>query len=428
MKSRRGFLAAGAGLAGSAVTAFSAGGVTTAALPLLRESSTGPTLLPSMKITRIDTTYWKHAEDAPWFPNWVWVRVQTESGHVGIGETYPRNEAEAAIVHATVAPLLLGRDAGDIDRIWADLYRTFDFQITGGTEMRVMSAINLALWDLLGKVLGVPVYRLLGGKSNPKIRVYNTCFGLRYDFTKEPEKIMREVMDRYGVKAIKIWPFDPAAQRNQHEYVTHADIEEGLAPVRKLRDAFGSDIEIMMEFHGGWNLTSAIRIAKALEPYQPAWLEDMLLPDNFAQYRQLAEATSLPLTLSERIAGLMRFHDMLEARVARFVMLDVTWCGGLSEARKIAALAEAYQLPLAPHTAGGPLLFYASTHLSTVATNLWIMESVQRYYESDWPKMIQNPIVPEAGFVRVPELPGFGMDIKPEVWRHPTAISRTSGA
>ena len=181
-----------------------------------------------------------------------------------------------------------------------------------------------------------------------------------------------------------------------------------------------------MEFHGGWNLTSAIRIARALEPYQPAWLEDMLLPDNYPQYRQLAEATSLPLTLSERIAGLMRFHEMLEARVAKFVMFDVTWCGGLGEARKIASLAEAFQLPIAPHTAGGPLLFYASTHLATAATNLWIMESVQRYYEADWPKMIRNPIVPEDGFVRAPELPGFGLEIKPDVWGHPAAITRTS--
>src|SRR6266566_4408548 len=174
---------------------------------------------------------------APWLPNWTWIRVHSESGHVGIGESYPRNESEAAVVHSTVAPFLLGRDGGDIDRIWADLYRTFDFQVTGGTEMRVLSAINLALWDLLGKALGVPVYRLIGGKSNPKIRVYNTCFGLRYDFNKEPEKIMREVLDRYGVKSIKIWPFDEAARRNQHQYVTHADIDEGLAPVRKLRAA-----------------------------------------------------------------------------------------------------------------------------------------------------------------------------------------------
>ena len=185
--------------------------------------------------------------------------------------------------------------------------------------------------------------------------------------------------------------------------------KQALFPVRKLRDTFGSAIEILIEFHSNWNLTSAIRIAKALEPYKPMWLEDMLPPGNFTQYRQLAEATSLPLTISERIAGRMQFQQMLEARAAKFVMFDLDWCGGLSEGRKIATMAEAYQLPVAPHTAAGPLLFYASTHLSTASTNLWIQESVQRYYEADWPQMLENPMVPKNGAVQVPELPGFGM-------------------
>ena len=153
-----------------------------------------------MKITRVDTTYWRPDAQAPWKPNWVWVRVYTDSGLVGLGETYPRNEAEATLVHSSVASVLLGRDPRDIERIWADLYRMFDVQVTGGTEMRVLSAIDLALWDMLGKSLNVPVYRLLGGKSNPEIRLYNTCFGLRYDFIKEPERIMRELIDRYGIK------------------------------------------------------------------------------------------------------------------------------------------------------------------------------------------------------------------------------------
>ncbi len=379
-----------------------------------------------MKVTRIDTLYWKTRNDAPFWPHWTWVRIHTDSGHTGVGETYPRNEVEAAMVHASTAPLLLGRDPRDIDRIWADLYRTFDYQISGGTEMRVLSAVDLALWDLLGKVLEMPVYRLIGGKSNPRVRLYNTCFPHKYDFNKEPEKIMRELVDGYGIKAIKIWPFDGAAQRNRHEFVTTADIEAALAPVRKLRDTFGRGIEIAIEFHSNWNLTSAIRIARALEPYQPMWLEDMLLPGNFPQYRQLAEATSLPLTISERIAGRMHFLDLLEARAARYIMFDVTWCGGLSEARKIASMAEAFQLPVAPHTAGGPLLFYASTHLSTAVTNLWIQESCQRFYESDWPKMLANPIVPRDGAVEAPELPGFGMQIKPQIWDHPAAVRRTT--
>jgi L-alanine-DL-glutamate epimerase-like enolase superfamily enzyme len=378
------------------------------------------------KITRIDTTYWPSGSGVPWNPNWVWVRLYTDSGLVGLGETYPRNEAEAALIHSSVAGILLGRDPRDIERIWADFYRTFDFQVTGGTEMRVLSAIDLALWDLLGKSLELPVYRLLGGRSNPEIRLYNTCFGLRYDFMKEPEKIMRELIDRYGIRAIKIWPFDQAGLRNQHEYVTNADIDEGLAPVRKLRDTFGNEIEILIEFHGNWDLTSAVRIAKALEPYRPMWLEDMLVASNFEQYRRLADATAIPLTLSERLAGRMRFLELLESRAAKYVMFDVTWCGGLSEGKKIATLAEAFQLPVAPHTAGGPLLFYASTQLTTALTNVAVQESCQVFYEMTWPAMLQNPLVPRSGAVRAPELPGLGMEIKPEVWRDRSAITRTS--
>jgi len=400
--------------------------LTPALAALQQQGAAQASSAPAMKITRIDTTYWRSGIELPWKPNWVWVRVHADSGLVGLGETYPRNEAEASLVHSNIAGLLLGRDPRDIERIWADLYRTFDFQVMGGAEMRVLSATDLALWDLLGKALDLPVYRLLGGRSNPEVRLYNTCFAHKYDFVKEPEKIMRELIDRYGIKAIKIWPFDRAALRNQHEYVTGADLEEGLFPVRRLRDKFANEIEILMEFHSGWDLTSAIRIAKALEPYRPMWLEDMLLPGNFDQYRQLAEATSIPLTISERMAGRMQFLQLLESRAAKYVMFDVTWCGGLSEAKKIATMAEAFELPVAPHTAGGPLLFYASTHLSTALTNLAIQESCQVFYEATWPAMLNNPLVPNGGAVRVPELPGFGMEIKPEVWTHPAAVTRTT--
>ena len=169
--------------------------------------------------------------------------------------------------------------------------------------MRALSAIDLALWDLLGKSLDAPVYRLIGGKTNPRVRLYNTCFPYKYDFNREPEKIMRELIDTRGIRAIKIWPFDGAAQRNRNQYITQQDIDQALAPVKKLRDAFGNDIEIAMEFHSNWNLTSAIRIAQALEPYKPMWLEDMLLPGNPSQYHELALATPLPLTVERAHGG-----------------------------------------------------------------------------------------------------------------------------
>ena len=154
---------------------------------------------------------------------------------------------------------------------------------------------------------------------------------------------MRELIDTRGIKAIKIWPFDGAAARNRNQFITPQDIDEALQPVRKLRDAFGFDIEIAVEFHAQWNVTSAIRIAHALEPYRPMWLEDMLMPGNYLQYHELAAATSLPLIAGERMAGKLQFEQLLESRTVKYVMFDVTWCGGLTEARKIAAMADAYR-------------------------------------------------------------------------------------
>jgi L-alanine-DL-glutamate epimerase-like enolase superfamily enzyme len=187
-------------------------------------------------------------------------------------------------------------------------------------------------------------------------------------------------------------------------------------PLRKLREAFADTIEIMLEFHSNWSLPSALRIAKAVEPYRPMWLEDVLLTGSLKDYRELAAATATPILLSERMAGPFEFEALLESGVARYVSFDLTWCGGLSLARKVAAAAEAHQLLVVPHTAGGPLLFYASTHLTTAATNVGIQESCQRFFERDWPAMLEDPIVPANGTVAAPDLPGFGMRVKPEVW------------
>jgi galactonate dehydratase len=190
---------------------------------------------PRARVTRVETYYWVSRDDAPFWPHWVWLRLHTDTGHVGLGETYPYGEVEASLIHTQAARTLLNADPRDVERIWADLYHTFDYRVSGGAEMRVLSAIDLALWDLLGNLLETPVYRLLGGKSNPSVRLYNTCFPLRWDFQKEPEKIMAEVLERYGIRAIKIWPFDPIARRNRRQFITPEDIEEALIPVRRLR-------------------------------------------------------------------------------------------------------------------------------------------------------------------------------------------------
>ena len=195
------------------------------------------------------------------------------------------------MIHSHLAPMLIGRDPRDIERIWTRPLphdRLPDRRRHGNPRL---SAIDLALWDLLGNSLNAPVYRLIGGRANPRVRLYNTCFPHKYDFLTEPDKIMQELIDQHGIRAIKIWPFDGAARQTKRQYITPQQIDAALKPVKILRDKFGYSIEILIEFHSIWNVTAAIRIAQALEPYKPMWLEDMLMPGNFAQYRQLAEAT-----------------------------------------------------------------------------------------------------------------------------------------
>src|SRR5947209_1801293 len=175
--------------------------------PLLARYSAAASKAIPLKVTGVETIYWKSRQDAPFWPHWVWVKIMTDAGVFGIGETYPQNSEDAAAVHR-IAASLIGKDPRDIERIWADLYRSFDFYVAGGAEMRALSAVDLALWDLLGKSLNAPVYRLLGGKANPRVRLYNTCFPYKYDFNQEPEKIMQELIDTRGITALKIWPFD----------------------------------------------------------------------------------------------------------------------------------------------------------------------------------------------------------------------------
>src|SRR5262245_56475266 len=162
-----------------------------------------------------------------------------------------------------------------------------------GAEMRAISAVDIALWDLLGKFTGQPVYQLLGGRSRDRIRTYNTCYDHVYDFNRDVGKLAQDLLGM-GIQAMKIWPFDHRALVNQGQYITLAELESCLQPVRQIREAAGNAMDIAMEFHGYWNLPSAIKIAQVLEPYRIMWLEEMLPQDNMGAYQQLAQETSIP--------------------------------------------------------------------------------------------------------------------------------------
>jgi len=378
-----------------------------------------------LKITAIETIHYRRGVTVHFGPiQYLWVRIHTDEGITGLGETYPHPEAEKAVIHESLAPMLIGRNPLEIDRLWADMLLAVSYSGWAGAEMRAISALDIALWDLAGKAANLPIYQLLGGASRPSIRVYNTCYD-KVDFLTDPARLAGELIES-GVKAMKIWPFDPIAKETRGQYITPDQMERGLEPIRKIREKFGSAIEVAMEFHGYWNLPSAIGIARALKPYAPMWLEEMLPQDNLAAYQQLAATTRLPLCVSERLMTRWGFRELLANQAARIIMPDLCWCGGFSEARKIAAVAEMHYLPIAPHNCGGPVLHFASAHLAANVTNLYILETVRQHYLDEYKGLLTKNLCPSDGQLPLPDGPGLGIELNPDIFKQETVtIQRT---
>jgi L-alanine-DL-glutamate epimerase-like enolase superfamily enzyme len=351
-----------------------------------------------------------------------WLRLHTDRGIVGTGETYPYSNAEVGALK-DYARSLMGRDPRDIDGIWRNLYFQSSMRGAGGAEMRALSAINMAQLDILGQAAGLPLYRLLGGKTRPRVRVYNTTTDYwainNMKMGPDTSRIVQFLLER-GTTAMKIYPF--SAPDN---YISNAALERGLAWIREIRDKAGSKMDIAVDCWGRFDFTSALRIAKALEPYNILYLEDAMISSNPQTYAHLARSTSVPICISETLATRYQFRAFLEAKACGVVMYDLTWCGGVSEAKKIADLADTYMIPISPHTCGGPLLYCCSAHVSTVVPNFLIMESNYWKYAHQFPHFISHVPVPEQGHVTAPELPGIGAGIKEELFRNGDAIVET---
>ena len=351
--------------------------------------------------------------DAIWFKeaHWTWFRIHTDAGITGWGETYPFTQSQIGAIRDLVQ-VIIGKDPRDIEGIWKSFYTRAAFNVTGGAEMRILSAIDIALWDILGKYYKAPIYRLLGGKAREEIRVYNTTNGIgEWTNDTDIEKIAQFLLGK-GIKGMKIWPFDPVARKNSGSYISPSEIEENLDWIKRIRQTVGNEMEIALEFHAYWNLPAAQRIAAALEPYGVMWIEDIMFPENVEAYAKLSNETSIPVCVSERLATSYPFARLLTEKACDIAMFDVTWCGGLTAAKKIADLADTFMIPSAPHTYGGPILWYASMHLAIALSNLWIMESGYYFYHDVYPDYLDEVIVPVNGVVMPPDVPGLGIRIR----------------
>jgi len=378
-----------------------------------------------LRITRIETISLRKGITVHAGPiQWLWVRVHTDTGLTGLGETYPHPASEGAVVLARLAPVLLGEDPLAIEKRWADMLLAVSYSGWAGAECRAISAVDLALWDIAGKAAGFPVYRLLGGPCRDWIPIYNTCYD-HIDFLKEPVRLAQSLLDS-GIGAMKIWPFDPIARETGGHSVSAAQMRQGIEPLRLIKEEFGDSMQVAMEFHGFWDLPCAIEIARACEAYSPMWLEEMLPQDNLAAYARLAQATRAPLTISERLMTHWQYRELCENGAARVFMPDLSWCGGLTPARKIAALAETHYLPVAPHNCGGPVLHAASAHFAAAVPNFKILETVRRHYNEEYRGLTNTSLVPSAGRLPLPQGPGLGVELTDDVLKRDDVVIATT--
>ena len=398
-----------------------------------------------MKITAVETV--RLGE----FPNLVWIRLRTDEGLTGLGETFMGAAAVEAYIHESAAPKLIGRDPIQIEAINKSLINYLGWRGTG-VETRGNSAIDIALWDLFGKAIGRPVCEALGGKSRDRIRVYNTCAGYKYirdersqavanwgvgnsrgpyedleAFLHRADELALSLLEQ-GITGMKIWPFDIAAERTAGWDISPAELDAALEPFARIRKAVGNRMDIMVEFHSLWSLPMAQRLARALAQFDTYWHEDPLRLDNLADLKAYAEHSKAWVCASETLAYTHSFREYLETGVAGVAMLDLSWCGGLAEARKIAALAEAWHVPVAPHDCTGPVVYAASCHFSLHARNALIQESVRAFYTGWYTELVTELPPITKGEVTVNMKPGLGLDLLPDLDRRKDASVRTTRA
>ena len=403
-----------------------------------------------MKITKIETI---HLGD---YPHILFVAIHTDEGLVGYGDTFYMTDAVRGYVHQFAAPMLLGQDPLAIDLHWRRQYEVIAHIAGKGAEIRGLSAIDVALWDILGQAAGMPIWQLLGGAARDRIKTYNTCGGPSYGrvtrdgtvrdsgryedligFMTRADELALDLLSE-GISGMKIWPFDILCQpelqgdwRNFKgafdtqpraaggHYIDRKGLDQALEPFRKIRAAVGDQMEIMVEGHGFWSLPAAKQIARAVEEFQPFWLEDLMRADDVEALAELGRSTTTPILASEYLTTRYEYKPVLEARAADIIMIDPTWAGGITESKKIATMAEAYKRPVAMHDCTGPFTLNAGVHLAINATNALYQESLRSYLRVTYPEMVTEIVAVEQGHILAPSAPGLGTTLLPEVRQRP---------
>jgi L-alanine-DL-glutamate epimerase-like enolase superfamily enzyme len=332
----------------------------------------------------------------------VFVKIVTDEGLYGVGEASLSGRS-MAVVEALrhIKPLLIGQDATRIEHIWQDIFRG-TFWRGGPVLQSALAGIDIALWDLQGKVLSVPVYRLLGGATRDKVLLYRHVYG------KDPESLIenaKRILSE-GWKVLRISPIDAidGSRFNPKEAV-----RKGIEHFRALREAIGEEPEVIFEVHTRLTPTRAIELCNAIEEFHPFFVEDPIRSENPASFALLRSHTNVPLATGEQLTNKWAFRELIEGELVDYLRVDICHCGGITEGKKIAAMAEVHYQELALHYTASPVSTAAMLHLNLSIPNC----AVQEYAPpSDWMNdVIPNSLKTEDGYLLRPETPGLGIDL-----------------
>ena len=357
----------------------------------------------------------------------LWVRIETDEGITGLGECVHGGHAAIALIQQ-LAPQLVGRDPFAIDAIFEGLRRGLVFEGGfAGALITALTGIEIALFDLKGKAMGVPVYELLGGKFRDRIRVYADCQvepGMNFDAIKA---VVDDVLER-GFTSLKIDldihayghsesevegfvkdPFNTTAGEWEHDRMVDL--------VEMVTRAAGKEVAVAADAHTRLDVTSAIRLARDLEEFHLTWLEEPVPPENVAAMREIKQSTTTPICAGENLYLRQGFRDLIEKQAVDIIMPDIPKCGGLSECRKIANLAELYYMPFAPHNVSSPIGTMASAHVCATVPNFLVLE-YHWLHRDYWSTIItdKDDIIKD-GYIALNDRPGIGLDLDEEVAR-----------
>ncbi len=339
--------------------------------------------------------------------NFVFVKVYTDEGITGVGEAtleYKEKALLGAVEH--IKEYLLGKDPRSIEEHFLHIYRDAYWR-GGAVLMSALSAVECAMWDILGKSLGVPVWQLLGGKVNDRVRIYVNGW---FAGAKEPEEFAEKakVAVRRGVTAMKWDPFGKAFMD-----ISNADLDRAIRCVSMVREAVGPSVDLLIEGHGRFNIPTAVKIAKELEPFRPMWFEEPVPPDNLDALREVKDRSPVSVSAGERLYTRWDYRNMFDKMAADYIQPDVSHAGGIGELKKISAEAECRYIGFAPHNPSGPVACAATLQLAGCCPNFSVLEIM--YSDVAYRRDLTNEaLVYKDGYISVPDKPGLGIDINEE--------------